>query len=153
MVSFVILCMPTNKELAPTTDIVNVIIINADYFSSNTTPKNCSRFIVADSKQCLCWNVATNHIGLCYRRNGTWITAEYDYPPLSFQCGVVSWFWITWRNGLLTVGQGQIVGQKAMFNYMDPSPLTINCLAVATGVSGSNSNWTIPAAMYTNGGR
>ena len=78
------------------------------------------------------------------------MVVEYD-DTISYGCSVTSWYWITWYDGLITVGSGSVVGQKAMFNYKDSAPFAINYLAVASGVSSSQSTWTIPAELYTNG--
>ena len=87
----------------------------------------------------------------CSSRNGATKVAEYDVT-LTYGCNVVAWFWVTWlTDGLLTVGQGSVVGQRAMFNYKDSSPFTINYLAVSSGVDGSQSSWTIPAEFFSNG--
>jgi hypothetical protein len=80
------------------------------------------------------------------------MVAEYD-DTVSYGCNITKRFWISWMDGLLTLGSGSVVGQKAMLNYKDQAPFAVNYLAVASGVSSSMSNWTIPAELYTNGCR
>ena len=87
----------------------------------------------------------------CSSRNGATKVAEYDVT-LTYGCNVVAWFWVTWlTDGLLTVGQGSVVGQRAMFNYKDSSPFAINYLAVSSGVASSQSIWTVPAEFFSSG--
>jgi hypothetical protein len=80
------------------------------------------------------------------------MVAEYD-ETVWHGCSVNNWFWITWNDGLLTLGNGSVVGQKALFNYKDTAPFAVSYLAVSSGVSSSLSTWTIPAEFYTNGYR
>lgn len=53
-------------------------------------------------------------------------------------------FWITWSNGLLTVGIGPIGGQKPIMTYTDPAPTPINYLAFSGIRPAFSATWTVP---------
>lgn len=87
---------------------------------------------------------------LCvYRVKGS-VVAEYSgSTPLS--CSNYKWFWITWFNDLLTVGQGNTTGQNIIFNYQNPKPFNISYMSVSSGYVATTAYWVIPAAFYANG--
>jgi len=42
------------------------------------------------------------------------------------------WFWISWRNGKLSVGRGNRVGVDVFMSYNDTSPDPVNYLAIGS---------------------
>ena len=64
------------------------------------------------------------------------------------------WFWLDWGLGRpLTLGTGQTVGSGHLLDYYDPSPITVNFMAVSSVASGYSATWTIPGEFYTSGGK
>ena len=50
----------------------------------------------------------------------------------------------------MVFGMGNRVGQNYLFNYVDPSPISISYVGVASGSAGVSAQWTIPAEFFTN---
>ena len=43
-------------------------------------------------------------------------------------------FWISWRGGLIEVGEGTEPSSDTLISWQDPNPVEINSVAVATGL-------------------
>jgi len=54
-------------------------------------------------------------------------------------------FWLSWVNGTIQFGTGDVVGQNRLLNFKDPQPTYrkyVHSVAVATGL-GVNGEWEI----------
>lgn len=56
---------------------------------------------------------------------------EFDTQNI-LSCETDRVFWTTWSDGVIKVGEGDIVGAREKFNWTDVSPYTINAVALAS---------------------
>lgn len=71
-------------------------------------------------------------------------TAAHQNHPVD--CHKYMPFWISWANGVITVGKGNTVGQNTFMTWKDPHPHPVNYVAFATGF-GSTGKWKFPLGI------
>ena len=72
------------------------------------------------------------------------IEFEIDTPNILSSSELRS-FWLSWINGTIQFGTGDVVGQSRLLNFKDPQPTYrkyVHAVAVATGL-GVNGEWEI----------
>ena len=58
------------------------------------------------------------------------------YTPNILNADELRSFWVSWLDGMVHFGTGEVVGQNALLNYTDPQPLYrkyVHSIAVASG--------------------
>ena len=53
-------------------------------------------------------------------------------------------FWISWKGGVISVGQGNIVGNMTFLTYTDVTPSDVNYIAF--------TGWDAPGSVYISYG-
>ena len=78
---------------------------------------------------------------------GSWY-AEADTPGLLSGDQDRS-FWISWRNGVIEVGRGYVVGRERFMMWADPEPRSVHSVTFATGW-GHNGHWEVDSFEGTH---
>jgi len=58
-------------------------------------------------------------------------------------CGVTTWFWVSWFNGLVLFGEGSTPGNDYIMIFEDDNPIVVNYAAISSK-SNNTVQWTIP---------
>lgn len=53
-------------------------------------------------------------------------------------------FWITWANGFIEIGRGNIIGHDRVLHWQDPAPLGVSIVAISNWY-GSTGEWEFQA--------
>ncbi|ELU12988.1 hypothetical protein CAPTEDRAFT_69653, partial [Capitella teleta] len=65
---------------------------------------------------------------------------EVETPDV-MHCNETRYFWISWKNGVIEVGRGLVVGNRVfMVWWKDPEPYKVNGIAISTGF-GAEGKW------------
>lgn len=63
------------------------------------------------------------------------------------RCYVPTWFWISWRDGLIALGNGSTVGNYSFMIFEDYNPIAVNYAAVSS-TSNNTVVWFVPGQFY-----
>ncbi|XP_046377745.2 C3 and PZP-like alpha-2-macroglobulin domain-containing protein 8 [Haliotis rufescens] len=94
---------------------------------------------------------SSNTLSQIRSRRGHNVQASAHHTPLS--ASLIRDFWISWANGVISVGSGVEVGVGRFMTWTDPSPHAVRYIAVSTGW-GSPGLWqfapTSDVSLATN---
>lgn len=62
-------------------------------------------------------------------------------------CDVAAWFWVSWRNGEIVIGNGSNVGTESLMIFGDKNPIAINYAAISSPAN-DTVEWVIPGQYY-----
>ena len=84
-----------------------------------------------------------------FSKNGQFVAFTYSQAPPN--CSIWNWYWISWKDGCITVGNGNQVGLNVLIFFDDSlTPITVRSMNVGVYPYGSSSTvlWTVPAMYY-----
>ena len=94
-----------------------------------------------------------HHQICCYilcSKNG--ICSEIQTSPGVTNCNSFVWFWISWINGIISLGKGLQIGQNVITMYSDAGTKNvITNIGISSPSATAASNWIFPGCFYAPG--